>query len=366
MIANKAKHLLLAPLDWGMGHTTRCIPIIRYLQAAGHRVTFAGNAAQCAFVTKTLAVDTLHLDGYNITYSKKGSTFALRLLAQVPHILKRIQAEHAWLQQQVAQHYFDGIISDNRYGLYHPNVPSVIITHQLRIRTGMGRIADDVLQKLHYQFLGRFTKCWVPDNASESNIAGSLSHPRILPLNAFYIGPLSQLHAPVSAGALPNTLLILLSGPEPQRTILAGILWQQAMQYDGPVVFVAGHAGCMPPAMVPAHIQWHAQVQQGQLQALMQDAHMVICRAGYSTIMDLVLLRKKAILIPTPGQPEQEYLARYLYDKGVFYTAKQAGFDLMATLQNLKNLSFIADGRKFDFHAFIPVIDRWLENKSCV
>jgi len=359
LTANKAKHLLLAPLDWGMGHTTRCVPLIRHLQAAGHKVTFAGNATQCAFVTKTLPIDTLHLQGYNITYSRKGSTFALHLLTQIPGILKSIRAEHSWLQQQVALHKFDGIISDNRYGLYHSTVPSVIITHQLRIHTGMGNMADNILQKLHYRFLSRFNECWIPDIAGEPNIAGSLSHPHTLPDNTHYIGPLSQLQKPSSAVTTGNTLLILLSGPEPQRTILAGILWQQAINQRRPVVFVEGSAGCAAPTTIPAHITWHAQVHEGQLQLMLQEAAMVICRAGYSTIMDLLLLRKKAILIPTPGQAEQEYLAQHLFETGVFYTAKQRGFNLTSALENTNSFSYVNSIDPADLQRFIPVLDRW-------
>jgi len=349
--------LLFAPLDWGMGHTTRCIPLIRYLQSAGHNITFAGNDAQCALIERNLQIETIYLEGYNITYSKRGSTFSAHLLLQIPKILRTIKKEKQWLDKLLSVRQFDGVISDNRYGMYSAGIPSVIMTHQLRIQTGWGNPADSLLQRLHYRFLNNFSERWIVD-VPVNGLAGQLSLPAHIPSYSYYIGLLSQLRKPENA-AEGSALLILLSGPEPQRTILADLLWKQTHKHTGKVIFIEGNAG-KTRKEIPAHITWYAQVNSTMLQQLAEQAAMVICRSGYSTIMDIARLNKKAILIPTPGQTEQEYLGNYLYRKNFFLTSPQKGFNLAHALDAASTFSFNLTCADNEFFRFIPVVDAWL------
>ncbi|MBS1689987.1 MAG: hypothetical protein JSS96_14755, partial [Bacteroidetes bacterium] len=310
----KCKKILIAPLDWGLGHTTRCVPIIRYLLSQEQRPVFAGNEWQRNFINKTFSnIETIHLDGYNVRYGKTNSGFLYSLLLQVPRIYKTIRAEHKWLIEKAEEEKFDGIISDNRYGLFHPDIPSIVMTHQLEIQSGMGSMADKSLQKVHYRYLQRFNECWVPDAAGSPNLSGKLGHPNTTPSNTYYIGLLSQLD--VMAGSeRDNSLLILLSGPEPQRSMLSSLLWEQLYHYTGTVHFVEGSNEAVPPKDIPEHVRYHKQLNRTELLPLLSKAGMVICRSGYSTLMDLLRLKQKAILIPTPGQTEQEYLGRYLHE----------------------------------------------------
>ncbi|MDR3678954.1 MAG: glycosyltransferase [Flavipsychrobacter sp.] len=356
-MVKKAKKLLFAPLDWGMGHTTRSIPLIRYLQSIGHHITFAGNDSQCALIKENLQVETIYLEGYNITYSKRGSTFSAHLLLQVPKILLAIKKEKQWLDSLLSIRQFDGIVSDNRYGMYYAGIPSVIMTHQLRIQTGWGNLADSLLQYLHYRFLNRFSERWIVD-VPGNGLAGQLSHPAHIPSYSYYIGLLSQLRKPENA-AEGSALLILLSGPEPQRTILADLLWKQTHKHTGKVIFIEGNAG-KTRKEIPAHITWYAQVNNAMLQQLAEQAAMVICRSGYSTIMDIIRLNKKAILIPTPGQTEQEYLGNYLYSKNLFFTTPQKGFNIDDALGAVTEFPFNRIINDTEFSQFVPVIDRWL------
>lgn len=360
MLTQKLKKILLAPLDWGLGHTSRCIPLIRHLHDSGHKVVFAGNQWQIDFIYKTFpAVECLPLEGYNVSYSRSGPGFMPAMMMQVPGILAAIRREHEWLMHTCSRQHFDAVISDNRYGLYHPQVPSVIMTHQLKIRTGAGRMSDNILAWLHYTMLQRFNHCWVVDVPGRPNLSGDLAHPQRLPQNAAYIGLLSQFEA-ADLERTGRHLLVLLSGPEPQRSILSAILWQQLQHYNGAVVFVEGSNKADTPQHIPAHIRYHKQLAGEALQALIENASMVICRSGYSSLMDLVALGEKAILIPTPGQTEQEYLAKHLYAECVFYTAAQKNFSLTAALQNAASFPFKKLSIPNAHSQYKAVIDNWL------
>ena len=316
----------MAPLDWGLGHTTRCIPVIRCLQGLGHKVLFAGNAAQRSFIKENFeGIDFIHLDGYAITYSRRNKWLQAGLLLQIPGILRKIRAEHEWLKKLCGERQIDGIISDNRYGLWHESVPSVIMTHQLRVKTGLGNMADGAVQRTHYRMLNRFGATWVADAPDDANLAGELSHPKVLPHTASYIGLLSRFANDGISRVEPvyEKLLILISGPEPQRTEFSQMLWRQAVKYGGPVTFVEGSEDAPAPAIIPAHITYHRRIAGPALEGLIREASVVVCRSGYSTIMDLVALGKKAVLIPTPGQTEQEYLARRMRECGYFFSIRQ-------------------------------------------
>jgi predicted glycosyltransferase len=333
--------ILIAPLDWGLGHTTRCIPIIRHLIAQGREVYVAAEGASAKLVLENFpAINILHLDGYRIQYSRNKEMFTVKILLQVPKILATIKKEHQWLQQQHQIHQFDLIISDNRYGLYLDEVPCVILTHQLQILSGKGSMADRILRKLHYQLLGRFRKCWVVDEESNGGFSGKLAHPEILPAHIAYTGLLSQFSgcSPGNHKQDNTQILVLLSGPEPMRSQLESLIIQQAGTLTAYRFTIVGGSplGSMIDN-VPQHITYYTHLNAQQLFPELQHASLVICRSGYSTIMDLAVLGKKALLVPTPGQTEQEYLAVYLKGKKYFDSCAQN--ELQLTTQIPKALS---------------------------
>lgn len=324
--------ILIAPLDWGLGHTTRCIPIIRYLIAQGKEVYVAAEGASARLLLENFpAINILPLDGYRIQYSRKKKMFTVKILLQIPKILATIKKEHQWLQQQQQIHQFDLIISDNRYGLYHNKVPCVILTHQLQILSGKGNLADNILRGLHYQLLNRFRKCWIVDEERNGGFSGKLAHPKTLPAHAVYIGLLSQF-----VGCLPTNnnqdnakILVLLSGPEPMRSQLELLVLQQAETLTAyQFTIVGGNPLGNVILDLPQHITYHTHLNAAKLLPELQSASLVICRSGYSTIMDLAVLGKKALLIPTPGQTEQEYLAEYLKERKYFNTCTQEALQL--------------------------------------
>jgi len=280
--------------------------------------------------------------------------FMPTIATQVPGLLTTIKSEHDWLKKVVVQYNIDAVISDNRYGLYHDTIPCFIMTHQLQVMSGWGSTVDNIVRKLHYKYLDKFNECWIVDDA-ETGLAGKLSHPAVLPQRSAYMGLLSQLSQVEKPGE--GYLLVLLSGPEPQRSILSDMLWQQLKHYDGKVVFVEGSMNTTAKTNIPAHITYHQQIVKAELEKILSGADIVICRSGYSTLMDLVRLNKKAILIPTPGQTEQEYLAEYLRNKGIFTSAKQNDFDLMKCLDIASRFEFKRPGYKAAFDIYKQVID---------
>lgn len=359
MPAEKTKRILIAPLDWGLGHTSRCLPVIRYLQGLGHHVVVAGNAWQRQFINKSCqGIETINLDGYEVSYGKKGNGFMFSMFRQMPKLLSAVRKENDWLIEQTAKVQFDGIISDNRYGIFHKRIPSVIMTHQLQVRTGLGKVANEMLRRLHYKYLLRFNKCWVVDVAGKECLGGKLSHPKSIPANASYIGLLSQFDRNTPQDE--QHLLILLSGPEPQRSMLSEILWKQLLTYKGKIVFVEGSNSAAQRTMIPSNVSYHKQLTKTELQPILEQASMVICRSGYSTLMDLVALGKKAIIIPTPGQTEQVYLGKYLHQQEVFYMAPQKSFKLQASLDAAKDFAFKQLSLQHSFDQYKAAIDKWL------
>lgn len=327
--------------------------------ASGHHVLFSGNERQRNYISATFpGIDTVHLDGYDVWYTRSRSTFMFAIAAQIPKLHKAIKAEHDWLSELAKERHIDVVISDNRYGLYHPFISSAIMTHQLQVLTGFGKAADTLARKLHYKYLDKFSQCWVVDIPGVPGLAGELSHPGEIPGNTTYLGLLSQMEKEQQQG---DYLLVLLSGPEPQRSILSDQLWQQVLQHKGKVVFVEGSDKVTPKNNIPGHITYHKLIAKTQLQPVLAGANMVICRSGYSTIMDLVKLNKKAILIPTPGQTEQEYLARNLQASGAFMYAEQGQFNLSDLLASSAGFSFYNPVTPGAFELYKSVVNGLIE-----
>ena len=267
---------------------------------------------------------------------------------QVPKIIRSIKNEHQWLLHQLDAHQWDLIISDNRYGLYTTRTRTVFITHQLGIISGFGRMVDGLLRTLLYRWINRFNICWIPDAAGDVNIAGKLSHPQSMPNHYAFIGPLSRLNK--AKPLADDHLLVLLSGPEPQRTILEKKLIDQLSKIDEAVVFVRGLPSTTPLMENRGRIRFENHLDAKALSETLSNAKAVICRSGYSSVMDLLKLKKRALLIPTPGQTEQVYLAKHLGALHWFEYQDQEQLDLEKGIAAV--LSQKSEVPPFDFEAF--------------
>lgn len=328
----KSPIFLLAPLDWGIGHATRLIPIISALLSKDCKIIIAADGHAGSLLKQEFPqIEFVFLKGYKVSYSKHKKYLPIKIFFQIPHILFSIYKEHLWLKKVVKKYLINAVISDNRFGLYHAQIPCVYITHQLLIKTN-NQNSERFLQRIHNFFIKKYTQCWVPDFGGINNIAGQLSHPvNNLPLNVKYIGGLSRFNKIISFQQKYD-LLIILSGPEPQRTMFESLLLDQLVQFEGEVLFVRG----LPKQ--DNEINFTLKNKQNiliknhlaaiELNKAIEQSALIISRSGYTTIMDLLKLQKKAILVPTPGQTEQEYLACHLMNQKIFYKIEQDKFIL--------------------------------------
>ncbi|TWI83238.1 putative glycosyltransferase [Lacibacter cauensis] len=355
----KNTRILLSPLDWGLGHATRCIPLIRFLQELGCEVVLATSGAPEKLLLQEFPnIEVKQLKGYHIRYGKGASLF-LNIAQQLPSIFNSIRYEQQWLQKLLQQEQFDLIISDNRPGFYSKAVPSVYITHQLLIHSGKGKWMNRILQRLHTVYMKKFTAVWVPDTAAATNLAGELAHPAKPLVQPVYMGLLSRMQRVEVKEEID--LLIMLSGPEPQRTILETQLLQSLHSFQGKTVLVRGLPNETTSFNVPAHVTVHAHLSAQQLQETICAAKSVVCRSGYTSLMDLVHLQKKAVLIPTPGQPEQEYLAQHMQLLQLFPYLQQKEVTLQRVLQTAAAFNYQHPFATTSFEEFKPVLIRQLD-----
>lgn len=354
--------ILLAPLDWGLGHATRCIPIIRYLQQKGCEVVLAADGAPAGLLEAEFpGIRVMQLDGYGIRYGTGTSLFGSMLL-QLPHIFSSIRNEQHWLNELLQKERFDAVISDNRPGLWNKKTHCIYITHQLLIHSGKGKWLNRILQKLHTRYMKKFSEVWVPDMPSVKNLAGELSHPPHPGIQPSYLGLLSRLEKNKTEEQQYD-LTVLLSGPEPQRSMLEQKILHQLQGYSGRVLLVRGLPQNNSTVHPNQHITVHNHLPAEELQKALCSSALIICRSGYTTLMDLVKLNKKALLIPTPGQPEQEYLAGYMQKQSYFPFQEQQAFDLSAAIKTADLFSYRHPFTEADFEIYKKAINELLKSR---
>jgi len=323
--------ILIAPLNWGLGHATRCIPIIRALLLHGFTPIIASDGMSLDLLRKEFpTLQTLELPSYQIEYPKNGTFFKLKMIQNVPKMLRAIGEEKKLVAKWIDQYEIQGIISDNRLGVFSKKVPCVYLTHQLNVLTGN---TSKISSRLHHYFMKKYNECWIPDVNRVPNLSGRLGHLKETKLKLKYIGPLSRLHKKV----VPKKydLMIMLTGPEPQRSILENQLQNEVSLFDGKVLFIRGIIESEQKITKIGNIAYYNFMNSFEIEQAFNESELVLCRSGYSTIMDLVCLEKKAFFIPTPGQFEQEYLAKKLKRNGMAPFAKQEKFK-MVKLQEIQ------------------------------
>ncbi len=318
------KKVLVAPLDWGLGHATRCIPVIRELIALGAEVLIsASGGGKILLVEKFPDCKFIDIPGIKIRYPENGS-MALSMLFQIPSLLKAIRYEHELLQKAVITHGITHIISDNRYGLYSDKIKSVFISHQVHIKSGsLLKFLEPVLFRMNKSRIEKFDELWIPDNLPPNNLSGDLSDSSGITTPVKHIGMLSRFTITASAKEKQYDFIALLSGPEPQRSILEKKLHDTFFSSPEKCLLVRGTPG-LNTLTEDGKIKVMATISDQELQELLHPGTTLICRPGYSTLMDLAVLgHRHTVFIPTPGQTEQEYLAELLKNKWGYTCFKQ-------------------------------------------
>ncbi len=320
------KKIIIAPLNWGLGHATRCVPIINALLKNNFTPIIASDGDALIYLQKEFPnLESLKLPSYNISYAKN---LKWSLFLQLPKIIKAVQKEQQLITDFIAKNNdVVGLISDNRFGVRSNKVTSVYITHQLTILSGWSTIFTS---KIHQNIIKKFDECWIPDTEN-SQFSGKLSSPKIENINKKYIGVLSRFEKKEIEKSID--ILIILSGIESQRISLEKKILQEFKNYSKNVVLIQGKVENQQKISVKNGVKIYNFVLSDELEILIHQTELVICRSGYSSIMDLAVLEKKAFFIPTKHQTEQEYLAKYLAKKQLVTFSSEENF----TLNLLKN-----------------------------
>ncbi|MEL6392505.1 MAG: glycosyltransferase [Bacteroidota bacterium] len=314
---------LIAVLDWGLGHASRSLALAARLRAMGEHVCWASSGQALEMIRQeTLGEDCFELTPYGIEYPT--GQMAWNMILQAPKFFRAMRAERREIDQVIMQSRADRLISDSRFGCFSKRVPSIFLSHQLH------PIVPRLVGRLYHHWIKPFDAYWVPDQAVGDRLSGALSeHLKLKPV--YYVGYLSRIkQADEKEFSRPSQLKIgvLLSGPEPQRTKLENELLDLLVQIPGPHWLIRG----LPKAQkisAPNHIRITDYGNALDVRQIIETSQLLVCRSGYSTLMDLkVLSRKAVLLIPTPGQTEQIYLAERAQKSGWAATARQGNLDV--------------------------------------
>ena len=332
------KRILVAPLNWGLGHATRCIPIIRALIEQNFVPVIASDGDALHLLQKEFPkLEHYSLPSYKIQYSKYPFLLKFKLLSNTPHILRTISKELKRTEDLLRTKNISGIISDNRWGVRSRLVPSVFITHQIQVFSGSTTFFSSKIQQA---YINKFDECWVPDLSGTINLSGKMSHLKKPGIPVKYLGILSRFEK--EELPIEYDILVLLSGPEPQRSILEKIMFKEMKDTNEKIYLVRGVVEEIQKIEKKGNFTVCNFMTSRELESLINSSRLVISRSGYTTLMDLAKLEKPCFLIPTPGQPEQEYLARRLKKKGISPGCPQSKFtaEKLSEIKDYSGLTF--------------------------
>ncbi len=332
-------------LNWGLGHASRSLPLIRKYLDRGHDVLAASDGEALAMLRKELPDQkVLELPGYGIHYSSKYMPF--NMLRYGPGMLKAMRTENELTKAIIKREKVDCIVSDNRYGCYHPDIPSALLTHQLQVFTGQ-KILDVYIRRQIRGWCRKFNEVWIPDQPPPNNITGELSDIDTSPIPKYYLGVISELSSRPTFGKYDAVAVI--SGPEPQRTHFEQLVIKQLSTLDGKYAIVCGKPDSTESIREENNLTIIPYMSRAELSGLLDQTAVIIGRSGYTTLMDLARTGHKAILCPTPGQYEQIYLADRLAASGQCVYRRQENLDLLQALADVKEISPIQyDGESIE------------------
>jgi uncharacterized protein (TIGR00661 family) len=350
------KRILVCPLDWGIGHASRDVIIIKKLVNNGNEVILGGDGPSLKLlISEFPGLEVVQIPSHRFFYSSRFPAWFMILL-QIPAFLNGILVEHRRLKKIIKAYHIDLVISDARYGLWDRKTPSVIITHQVKIRIPFifGPF-EYLINYINLRALEKFNYHWIPDFPDDLNISGLLSHQTKILSTSKYIGYISRfMDYPEPLPVFEQfEVLILLSGPEPQRSVFEKIVTAQLMKQNRRYVIIGGQIeekqsgknslenNQLKKQSVSKICRRMPFISGIELYSMLKSAKYIICRSGYSTIMDLAAIRKTAFLVPTPGQTEQEYLASYLQKNGLFRFSDQKKFNLEKAIKEMDEMGSV-------------------------
>lgn len=313
--------ILVAPLDWGLGHASRCVPVVQFLVDKGYDVIIGGSGDSLEYLRSRFPeLVSVQLPSAKMNYGLRGM-LSLPFIVSMFRFARNIRREHSALEKLVADYSIDYVFSDNRLGLYSKSVPSYYMTHQLNFDSEfLNRTSAQMMKRLHLHYINKFRYCFVPDTEGEMSLSGSLSDSEI---EVRHLGPLSRFYGKDFQIVDGNFDLLILSGIEPQRTILENIFIQKYSGSDELRLHIIRGVDSDAELSLPSNITYDSCPSDDRIASLILSSQRIFCRSGYSTLCDLAALGRRAVLVPTPRQPEQEYLAARFKEKFGFMVFTQ-------------------------------------------
>ena len=310
MSFTKSPRILVAPLDWGLGHAARCIPVIKELIQQEAEVIVYGSPHVLNFLKKQFPnLEQIQSNEQEIHYAKYLPAW-LKILLQTNKISKNIKLEYTNLQSLIKTQQIDGVISDNRYGLNSKLIPCVFITHQLnpRVPRAFGFLRKLIQHKVT-DWTSHFDEIWIPDLQGSHSLSQDLSFSESKNPLLIHIGILSRFASNQIVHNKPNGYLAIISGPEPQRTLFFQELLRIRNSLSLGMTFIIDKIPEEVSSDLTRNMRILVQPNDHEFLQEISNAQQIVCRSGYSSLMDLIRLKRTALFIPTPGQTEQEYLA---------------------------------------------------------
>ncbi len=340
---NKNHNILICPLEWGLGHAARMIPVASILREKNYNVIIASGEEHLSLFRNELpGLTYINFSGFKPRYSKILPQY-LSLFLKIPVLLYHILAEHYKIKKIIAEYDVDIIISDNRFGLWNRKITTVYVTHMPLIPFPPSlKFFEPVGIFLQRQIIKKYSFCFIPDLPGDLNLSGRLAHGFKLPDNVRYIGILSRFADHLDSIDENNVKFrhntVILSGPEPQREIFKQKIVALLKNREPVTIIFEGKPGNRGEIARNGNITFYNHLPARRMKEMILSSDSIITRAGYTTIMELVSLNCTALIIPTSGQTEQEYLAEYLSEKGWFRTVSQDEIKEGLILRNDKPL----------------------------
>lgn len=348
--------------SWGLGHATRSLPLIRKLIDEGDEVTIVSTGRSLNLLKLELKdrASYIDLEDYPLPYTEKSKVFLLKFCLYSPKLIRSMIDEHKRFLKILDKKKFDIIISDNRYGFFHRNIPSFFITHQLRIiAPGRIKMIENSFERFNVHFHKYFKRFMVPDY-EDNGISGELAHnlKRIKSDKVVYFGIMSDFKKMDIKEDVD--FLFSVSGPEPQRTVLENLITQNINNIQGKIVLSLGRKSDSDVEKkrdeLNENILLYDFLPREKRELIMNRSKLIVSRSGYSTLMDIYALGKNAMFIPTPQQTEQEYLAKLHEGRGNFLYVNQDDIDLSKDLERARD--YKGPDKRYDLE---KNIERFLE-----
>lgn len=339
-MTSKIKNVLICPLDWGLGASSRCIPIIQLLLNSGANVTIAADNESLSFLKKQFPqLNYIRFPFAKLSLSPQKKFCFFYTFKTILRFQKAIKRENRLLQYYINEYNIDIVISDSRLGLSSDKAYCIYLSHYFHLKLGMGKFVDNFVFKLYTRYLSRFDECWIPDFEGEKNLSGSLSHPLNLSIPTYYINPISRFSGSLEEECSNQDqidILAVITGDKSKRKQLQDLIISQLKNTGIKALLV----GCMleksEQENIP-NISFYPYLSKNQLLSCSKFTKIIISRSGYSVISDLCFLGRSAILVPEPCLLEQTYLAQYHKEKGHFYYEEQDRFNLLKAIEKSKN-----------------------------